>query len=267
MTCECYCHSNPAATCTVDGGYGIGCGPHDLTSEPETPRCLLSHAEPVEARHGLLCARHYHWIGDTLTQLEELWALRGHVVVHIASTRYDTSPKGTPDGSPAPGRIGVMAVSDSRMQANPAVGMTYERNWNGRVLETNGPDMIDVPGVLFSWVRMVVEEQAREVEEAGSSLTASVRFLRRERIWIARQLWVDDYASEIHDAHRALASATGAGMWPQSIGKCPNCQARLYPTVGIDEVSCRRCKTVWTGVNLARLLLIHEQEKARKEAG
>ncbi|MCW2496334.1 hypothetical protein [Jatrophihabitans sp.] len=87
-----------------------------------------------------------------------------------------------------------------------------------------------------------------------------VRVLRRERIWISRQLWVDDFAADLALLHRQVATGAGDSMWPKPIGKCPNCQCALYPTVGIDVVRCRRCKNSWEGLALARLRLIHEQE-------
>jgi NADH pyrophosphatase NudC (nudix superfamily) len=93
-------------------------------------------------------------------------------------------------------------------------------------------------------------------------VSGSVRLLRRERRWIARQPWLDDYVAELAGLHRAVASAVGASMWPRPIGCCPNCGAPMYPTIGVDVASCRRCKSSWSGVALARLRLIHEQEGA-----
>lgn len=87
-----------------------------------------------------------------------------------------------------------------------------------------------------------------------------VRILRRERSWISQQLWVDDLVADLELLHRRVASGAGDSMWPRPIGKCPNCQTALYPTIGIDEVTCRRCKSSWEGIALVRLRLIFEQE-------
>lgn len=206
--------------------------------------CVLAHADPhVEAKQGRLCSRHFGWILDTLREIEQLWALRGHVLLPgpAGDTRH-----GTRDGSPAPGNVTVMALSDRR---NPA--------------PLQPGDVPDVPGTLLSWYRLVAEELPIRDMPERITVVGLLHALHRERRWIARQPWVDDYANELHDLHRALAGATGAGLWAEACGTCPNCQSRLYPTIGIDEITCRRCKTSWAGVHLARLRLVFEKENAR----
>jgi hypothetical protein len=91
-----------------------------------------------------------------------------------------------------------------------------------------------------------------------ATFTEIVLHLHAHRHWIARAAWVDDYIAELGDVHHALAVATGGGMWPQSIGPCPNCGTKLYNTIGIDIVACRKCKSSWEGVHLARLRYILE---------
>lgn len=266
MSCPCRCHVYGAGayvSCNVGrpqpGGI-LSCATlhDDATTEPIPldRACTLGHAEPAERFIGYACRRHYHWIDRTLAQIEDLLALLGDVIVPgpVGDGRGST-----PDGSPAPGRIEIMVLTDRRNAGrNPP--MTYERNWNGRTLESNGrDDALDVAGVLGGWLRIVVEERPLELD-GFVTLTRIIRTLRNERQWIAQQEWLDLYCEELADVHRQVAMAVGDTMWPRPIGKCPNCQNALYPTVGVDEVTCRRCRSSWTGVALARLRLIHEQE-------
>ena len=225
--------------------------------------CVLDHGEHVERHVGLLCRRHYHWIDATLIQLEELFALRGAVV---APGSAGGDRVGAAVESSVPGRLGVMALTDRRAQF-----------WR------EDDDAIpNVPGALESWLRLVEEERGVKllpfqravfavdrrgcvVPAAGLvrwrlPLTVTIRLLRRERHWIAAQPWIDDYVSDLAELHLALARGIGDSMWPKPIGQCPNCRRKLYVTVGVDAVTCKRCKASWEGVHLARLRLMFEQE-------
>lgn len=209
--------------------------------------CILGHTDHAERFAGYACKRHYHWINDTLFQIAELFALLADVEAHVAGPRYGDERHASRDGSPAPGRVEVMALTDSRAKTP---------------IDLDGEDDIpDLPGSLASWARIVVEERGIDPAVIGSDVASSVKILRRERTWIARQAWLDDYVSELAALHRAVALAVGDSMWPRPIGKCPNDQAPLYYTAGLDEVTCRRCKATWAGVHLARLLLILERDR------
>lgn len=216
--------------------------------------CILGHADHAERFAGYACKRHYHWINDTLYQIGELFALLDDV--RLPGPASDIR-SGTMDGSPAPGRVEVMALTDPRAKTP---------------IDLDGEDDVpDLPGSLSSWAVMVIHEQTeddldareRRVAMIDGTVVRSVSFLRRERMWIAAQPWLDDYVSELAALHRAVALAVGDSMWPRPIGKCPNDQAPLYNTVGLDQVTCRRCKATWSGVHLARLRLIHEREAAQ----
>jgi hypothetical protein len=124
-------------------------------------------------------------------------------------------------------------------------------------------DVPDLPGSLASWAQLVLEERGIDASRVGVDVTSSARVLRRERMWIAAQPWLDDYVTELAALHRAVALTVCDTMWPKSIGKCPNCTAPMYPTIGVDSATCRKCRTTWTGIALSRLRLIHEQEGAR----
>lgn len=225
--------------------------------------CILGHPDHAERFAGYACKRHYHWIDRTLQQIEELFALTDDVLVKVSSAMSGDGRGGTQTGSPAPGRLDVIAFTDPRLVPR-AEHLNWYENSDGRGgLESNGGQVRDLPGSLAQWARMVVEERDA-TDELSGCVTESVRVLRRERHWIARQAWLDDYVAELAELHRDVARAVGDTMWPQPIGKCPNDQAPLYNTIGVDSVTCRRCKATWSGVHLARLRLIHEQDKARK---
>lgn len=252
--CRCRCHAygdGASVTCDVgpeQPGGNRSCTPvHDAVDEvPLEEACILGHPEPVAREFGYACRRHYHWIDRTLQQIEELFALTDDVLLPGPS---GDPRSGTRVGSPAPGNVGIMALTDGR--ARPV-----------RQAADEDDDLIpDLPGTLASWTRLVIEER-ETTDEFYGTVSESVRILRRERLWIVQQEWLDDYAGELHDLHRAVSRAVGDTMWPKPIGKCPNCSAPIYPTIGVDEAHCRRCKASWTGVHVARLRLIHESEGA-----
>lgn len=275
IACVCRCHRyGPGAgvACNVgepQPGGNLSCVyGHGKEPVPIEEACVLGHPEPTERFVGFACRRHYHWIDRTLAQIEELFALLDDVVTHVSGPHFGDSRYGTREGSPAPGRIDIMAITDPRI-AGRSFPMSYDCNSDGKGgLEPNGDDVPDVPGSLVQWCRAVIEEQNdddwkrrdKRLATLDGTVTGSIRTLRAERMWIAQQAWLDLFCEEIEELHRAVAQGAGETMWPRSIGKCPNCQAPLYVTVGIDEVSCRKCKSAWSGEHLARLRLIHEQE-------
>lgn len=241
MSCPCRCHTvglGAYASCDVGAvqpGGNQSCSPCDAIEDA----CVLPHPEPAQRWHGRLCRRHYHQILDRLRELETLAALGDDVIVPGPSSdgRHPTM-----SGSPAPGRVEWMMITDARM--------TVLDEWP------------DVAGVLAEWARAVVDDAALVGVDGlplavGGAVSGNVRLLRREHRWIAGQPWVDDYAGELAHLHRALAAATGAGMWRPSIGRCPHCRARLHlDPAGADVVACWRCGSAWSGVHYLRLRLI-----------
>lgn len=204
--------------------------------------CVLGHQDPVEAFAGYACKRHFHWILDTLREIETLASLLDDVL--LPGPSGDTR-SGTRVGSPAPGSVAVMALTDPRAKTP---------------IDLEGDDDVpDMPGTLASWARLVVEER-ETTDQLTGDVSQSVRVLRRERGWIVQQAWVDDYAFELGAVHRAVARAVGDSMWPRPVGRCPNCRCPLFNTIGLDEITCRKCRTTWAGVALVRLRLIFEIE-------
>lgn len=224
------------ATICDQCGRQIGTG-----HERQDTDCVIEHLDHHERLVGLVCKRHYHWIDRTLGEILELFALLDDVVVPGPSSeeRHSSSVH-----SSAPGRLDVMALTDKR-------GIFY----------VDDPDAIpDIPGGVSSWARIVIEERDLKDVVLDGTLTGAVKLLRRERHWIAAQAWIDDYATDLAFFHRKVAHGAGDSMWPKSIGPCPNCKRPLFNTVGVDRVDCRRCKSSWEGIALARLRLILEQE-------
>lgn len=286
--CACYCHVNPGATCTIDdGSSGVPgkpyCGAH--VEADYLPVCVMG--DPYPRHVGLICRRHYHHIGARLDQIIELYATLPDVLVPAYSLGPSTTAQYAPGSEP--GRLDVMAITDRRAHH------AYQMCTCGRCGAADDPPIFDLLSVLGSWVRIVIEERGEDVMPAavlpadeprtlgpvcafepcwhlscasvtgrrppvGLTLSALVHVLKRERHWMAQQLWIDDYLAVLEDAHRAIARAAGESMWPKPIGKCPNCDAALFNTVGADLVTCTRCKTPWAGLSLVRLRLIHEQE-------
>lgn len=227
--------------------------------------CVLEHDDHTERHVGRLCKRHFGRLVDTLRQLEELLALLPELVEPDSGATDGRG--GTRVGSPAPGRLDVMAVTDRRAT-----------EWIG-----DDDAVPDIVGDLEAWLRLVDEEHPSQLLPFAAAAFAvdgrgcvapaaeavhwripwsvTLRLLHRERHWIARQPWIDDYAHDLEAFHRVLAHATRAGMWPQPIGSCPNCGTKLYnDTSGADVVTCRRCRSSWSGVHYLRLRLVLEQE-------
>jgi hypothetical protein len=220
-------------------GERIG-APHRLLDTD----CLLGHQDHTERHVGYLCRRHYSWVDRTLTEITELYALVPDALLPGPGSDIRS---GNAVDSPAPGNLTVMAITDRR--AKTPIDMDGE------------DDVPDVIGTLTSWARVVAEQ--RHVPQPDGNLATSVRILRRERHWIAGQDWVDDYAAELGVVHRWFARAVGDTMWPKPIGRCPNDGTPLFNTVGLDEVTCRKCKATWAGIHLARLRLIFEQQEGQ----
>jgi hypothetical protein len=288
VNCGCRCHVYGAgayASCDVGaeqpgGQRSCTTEHHDLDGDV----CVLAHAEPVERFIGLVCRAHYHRIADTLREIEELFALLPDVLEPRSSSAADAALRhGVSSGlsalssgsrvdsgaqrrglnagskrahSPAPGRLAAMAVTDRRDPTSPR-----------RVLEAWLVEVHKHRGGLTRWVagRGGLPEREHDALRHGRlPLTTITKTLHAERRWLAGQEWIAAYVAALEDVHHQLATAVGVTMWPEPIGTCPNCQAKLYPkpTGGVDEVTCRKCKTTWRGVHLARLRLIHEQEQS-----
>jgi hypothetical protein len=227
---------------------------------PLTEQCVLAHDKPTKRHVGLLCARHYHWLNNSLDQMVELYALLPYAL--LPGKSGDEERHGTSVEAPAPGNLNVIALTERTQRGG-------ERSMRavGDELWYELPDIPPLVPMLESWCLLVIEERwhgSPTAPHLNGTLTGACNILRGQRHWLAEQPWIDDYTQTIAALHRALASAAGDTMWPKPIGKCPNCRASLYNTIGLDEVTCRKCGSAWTGVALMRLRLILEQEEAKR---
>lgn len=325
MSCPCRCHAygpGTMITCDVDtgssgvpgkpscspcdGGPGGGRGPVELAAGsgpvdppaaaavvPPEQACVLPHGEqPAERAVGLLCRRHFGELDGRLREIEMLFALRDEVIVPGPAAGAPVSGGGF--GSPAPGRIELMEITDPRMsvaeELPDVLGVLAgwvrcvfeERDWlppgeapskvpmlHGPVCEVRFCGHASCVVIRNAWRRLYARRGDWEFRDGAWRLPGTmswmVQLLRRERVWIAGQDWVDAYVSELRDVHRALARATGASMWAEPVGRCPNCRTPLFNDPGgADVVTCRRCRASWSGVAWLRLRLIFEQESGRQ---
>jgi hypothetical protein len=214
-------------------------------TEPARPACAMPHDQPAEARHGLLCGRHWHGLLDMLRELGTLWALLPDTI-EPAVGADGSGRHGTSAGSPAPGRLEPMMVTDRRATA--------------------ADEWPDVPGVIASWVAMIHEERGWD-QPIPRDVTSLLRVLHRERHWITRQYWIDSLCVELADAHKALARACGTTRYAAPVATCPSCGGKVYPNpTGADDATCRRCGASWSGVHFARLLVISDPGTPQAEA-
>lgn len=274
MTCQCRCHTSGGSfiACNVDNGFGengmIYCGPGcNLESDYESDEaCVMPHTDPAARFVGQLCRRHYNRIGQVLTQITELSALQPWYNPVTGSGQMG----GTVIHSPAPGNLYTMSLNDRRATWKAAAEHSYAHE---------SDEIPDVAETLYGWARMVEDEAPtakplRGVFISSPNGRSSTRvlpittlaiYLHHHRHWISQQSWIEDYALDLDALHRALARGAGDSMWPKPIGLCATigCEAKLYVTVGLDQVSCRRCKRVYEGADLVRLRVINDEGTGR----
>lgn len=226
-----------AATVCDKCGEPIG-APH-LWSDDD---CVFPHADHTPRYVGLICKRHYHWIDGTLEQILALYTLAS-----VMPRGGESDHRGNGEVfAPAPGRLDVMALTDRRAKTP---------------IDLEDGDIPDLPGTLATWAHETWLDRGDKAHaEPVWNVTTSITFLRRERHWIAQQPFLDDYTAELAYLHRWCATAAGDSMWPKPIGHCPTDRTPLFNTIGVDEVTCSKCKQTWSGVHLIRLRLMLEQE-------
>jgi hypothetical protein len=229
------------------------CGqPLGAPHEPLDTDCALPHPDHADRYVGLLCRRHYAWIDRTLAEIETLYALLPSVMLPGPS---GNERRGTQTGSPAPGNLDAMCVTDRRATVNIP---------RAKLDKAVADDAFvpDVVGTLRDLVLRVGDERDLDLSGYWGYLTQSVAVLRGQRHWLAAQDWVAEYCDDLAQLHRALAAATRAGLWPQPLGRCPNCDRPLYVTIGVDEITCSKCRASWHGAAFARLRFMLDRKGA-----
>lgn len=193
---------------------------------------------------GLLCRKHYHRLQAALHQVEALYAILPWEGPSGAPSDDSAGRSATRVHSDAPGSLYAMALTDSRAVMVP------------------GDNFIpDVPGTLASWATMVAEQRAPQHDGWSPTVAESIRMLGQHRLWVAQQDWAPDLIADVDTCHRHLARATGGGMWPVSVGECPDCGLRLYRGAAEPIVVCGHCRARWTPADLWRAEILRGEAK------
>lgn len=218
--------------------------------EPRSENPVSGSRECVICQHrteDMACARCLSRLDEALEDIVTLYALLPSVM-EPGSVQLDDMPHGKRTDAPAPVRLDVLALTDSRS------------TWAQRRGE-----IPSVLSVLSGWSRIVIEDCNLSIP-TEATVTTEAGLLRTHLQWIGKQAWVDDMWKEIRMVRSNLKDVCGEPL-PKPIGTCPaevieegqvvTCGALLYaPTYG-DTVRCRDCNTTWsrdTWLLLGRLI-------------
>lgn len=236
--------------------------------------CVLDHGAdengPIyRAREvGLLCAWHRARLTATTGQVAELWYDLAFIV-EAGTAPKDETPKTRhlkAAEAPAPANLEVLALRDPR--SHPS-----------RLAEDQSAPIPPVLSVVAGWLLCLAEE--RPLTETRhrlaiirnraywvaytapmrlpKSVLAQLTLLERHHDWIAAQLWVDDYLTELTDLRQALRAAVRDHA-NKRIGSCrlpveeKVCGGALLQENGTGVIRCAACKATWvTAQEQARL--------------
>ncbi|WP_031467114.1 hypothetical protein [Sciscionella sediminilitoris] len=192
-------------------------------------RCS-SETRPVEAEPSSnLCADCGNRILRWLREIEACFAALSALPVHGGEARHAPGY-----GSRSPARDDVIVEMDPRSKVDE-----YEN--------------VGALAAITLWTRIIARE--REIEQSEHvNMPDECAFLRSHHGWILAQPWVDEYALELDEIRRRLVQLVGLAPDPPA-GDCMriNCSGHVYPLPDASGVRCRSCRTVYTGLDLARL--------------
>lgn len=202
-----------------------------------------------------LCARCEDNLDKWLGGIATTWPLLPLFVEH-GTTESNPDSKATKRAeAPAPMRLEIIDLLDTRLG----------RKWNGTAAAN---DRRGVAGTMQVHVERLAEERSLTVLPAPGDVGEAARLLRRHRLWLAEQEWVDYLYEDIRTMHRQLSDAVG-DYRPKPVGKC-----HLVPD-DTDEpcggplmanrhggVHCGRCKATWDAAHLRQLGLAQANEEA-----
>jgi hypothetical protein len=251
---------------------------------------VCTKARTAEA--GLLCAGHHARLGQMLADIETEAAL----LSAVPSMQQRTgSGGGAPAFTRAPARLDPIVHNDprSRPAGQRPPGPACDTCWHGSCIDIRAwidaydartTDALSILDVLGSWASLVREERRLTVDGAAS-VTTEAGTLRFHLDWITEQPWCDEMFSDLRDLLGQLQAANGTRR-ETPIAKCSvpidgdlcggNVWQHDFPTevwrirrdrceldkvrAPIGSAHCDRCWTTWEGAELARLLLIREQD-------
>ncbi|MCK2242160.1 MULTISPECIES: hypothetical protein [unclassified Crossiella] len=185
----------------------------------------------------MLCPRCSNELWLALRRLTETYA----IVATSTSLRLPGTSSGTGRATPgygsrSPANDDVIILTDPRT--------TLDESLRAR----------SVPAVLSQWVRQVAEETGA-LPPGPATVAADVNYLAGQWGWIARQPWVDEFATEIRELTQAVIAALRLEHRPVPIGPCPTkvlaagrirpCGRTLHVRPAASRIRCSACDTVW----------------------
>lgn len=244
--------------------------------------CVVCSTEshPREAEHGLLCHGDSNRILRHLRELEE----------YLPTLSLEKSPAGSEPvtgpgfSSRSPSNDSVIVHTDPRSGADfltrQVTKPRYDKHGNqvldghGRpvadpVLNENGDPVVEAIGepsmgalgVVSSWAQVVTEERG---VKPSTSAFLDISLLRMNHDWIAHQVWVDEYASELRQVHAAVRVLAHDPV-PRSVGSCISIDKRGYDCGGqvfeMDDASgvkCSKCNRRYDGTDLIRFRIAQD---------
>lgn len=286
-------------------------------TDQATQLCAIAVGGEHRAHDGMLiCRHHLENLGRLLREAETEAAEL--VIAPSLAVAYDTGRSGSLASQKAPVRLEPLVLTDRRR----GTGVTLHRDLD----EHGWDDTPSVLETLHAWARQVRDERllgtpaeswtdcvdrytprrhgpayglpCRHPDCSGATFTRTVpipptigserQLLTRHLDWIARQPWVDDFHTELHDLVTALKRANNSQETPVGIcetllpgGELCDGQvwhvlikpdgtvvraARTAPSPD-DEPGfrCGRCRRVWTGTDAVRKRdQMWRDEQARK---
>lgn len=217
--------------------------------------CVLDHGEnehgpirqPVDI--GLLCAWHRRRLTTTTRNIADLW-LDLALLIEAGSAPKDETPKTRHLKSaeaPAPANLEALALYDRR--SSPT--RLPERWVKGRYFEAdNSTPIPPVTAIVAGWVLCLAEERPLTATVLPGSVLAQLELLTLHHDWIAAQLWIDDYVTELTDVHKALKAAV-RDHEAKLIGYCRlpvadrTCGGQLLKENGSGVIRCTSCRESW----------------------
>jgi hypothetical protein len=119
-------------------------------------------------------------------------------------------------------------------------------------------DPHSVPGVLASWIALLIDE--RSLVPPARTVPAMARFLDNHLDYLTRQDWVEDFATELRELHSQLRAI---GQQRRRIGTCPStidegehtrlCDTALFAPLYTDVIKCHACGREWPRTEWLRL--------------
>lgn len=250
--CQCYCHVNDGASCTIDTGYGAPgtpyCGPH-LSG----PLCLLAHGwQPdghpryKQAEVGHLCGQHRHWLDNVLLEIEMLLIDLGRCIESGVTPREinegRTEHRKLADEKPVPINLDYLVLTDPRSGGARDHGITAE-------------DPIGLVKLFNYWL-------ARHDGRRCRTIYGALDELRLLHDTIAMTPGVVEYIDEMVNVRTILRRTVNDRKF-RRIGICREinelnraCGGALLAENGTGVVHCQVCGGRWsTPEELARLSL------------